>query len=44
MAYAYLVSAPIGLALHRFRGTKQSELTAAPSPSAPEPPPGPTEP
>jgi CDP-diacylglycerol---serine O-phosphatidyltransferase len=44
MAYAYLASAPVGLALHRFRGTKQTELTAAPSPSAPEPPPGPTEP
>jgi CDP-diacylglycerol---serine O-phosphatidyltransferase len=44
MAYAYLASAFIGLALQRFRGAKHAELTAAPSPPVPEPPPGPTEP
>jgi CDP-diacylglycerol--serine O-phosphatidyltransferase len=44
MAYAYLASAFIGLALNRIRGHRHAEATAtAPQAAAPEPPPGPTE-
>ena len=46
MAYAYLASAFIGLALHRLRVTKQGEsaVTVASPTAVPEPPPGPAEP
>ena len=47
MAYVYLASAFVGMALQRFRGTKQLEpappaVSSTPA-AAPEPPPGPPE-
>jgi CDP-diacylglycerol--serine O-phosphatidyltransferase len=44
MAYTYLASAFIGLALHRLRGVRQADPLPVPGPvQAPEPPTGPPE-
>lgn len=44
MAYAYLASAFVGLAIARVRGHRPAEPAPAIPAAAPEPPPGPTEP